>query len=86
MPPISNCIFAPRAKSDAPILRPTGVEPVKVTPETLGCETIASPTSAPVPITRLNTPSGKPARAIISDNSQADPGTSSAGLKTTVLP
>ncbi|MEP2093282.1 MAG: hypothetical protein ABJI45_22685 [Paracoccaceae bacterium] len=34
--------------SAAPNLRPTGVEPVKVTLETLGCETIVYPVSAPL--------------------------------------
>lgn len=37
-------------------------------------------------MTRLNTPGGIPAREMISVNACADPGTSSAGLNTTVFP
>ena len=86
LPPISSCILPPRANTLAPILRPTTEDPVKETPATFGCSTIAAPVSAPCPIRRLNTPSGKPAREIISARAQAEPQTSSEGLKTTVLP
>ena len=37
-------------------------------------------------MTRLNTPGGSPARAMMSASAQAQPGTKSAGLNTTVLP
>ena len=37
-------------------------------------------------MTRLNTPSGSPASAMISASAQAEPGTRSAGLRTTQLP
>ena len=86
LPPISSCILPPRANTLAPILRPTAEEPVKVMPATFGCSTSAAPVSAPCPINRLNTPSGRPAREIISARAQAEPHTSSEGLKTTVLP
>ena len=65
---------------------PAATEPVKLIAATLGEFRIASPTSEPRPITRLNTPSGRPLRAMISLSAQAQPGTRSAGLKTTVLP
>ena len=51
-----------------------------------GDPTIASPTSAPEPVTRLTTPAGKPASAISSTRSVAQCGVSLAGLNTTVLP
>ena len=54
--------------------------------ETSGLSTIASPTSAPLPVTRLTTPGGKPASAISSTTSVAQCGVSLDGLKTTVLP
>ena len=47
---------------------------------------MTSPTTEPRPITRLNTPAGMPARARMSAIAQAQPGTRSAGLNTTVLP
>ncbi len=49
-------------------------------------EQMSDPRPSPEPITRLNTPAGMPERAMISDSACAEPGTSSAGLKTTVLP
>ncbi|MDF2972543.1 MAG: hypothetical protein K0R61_2993 [Microvirga sp.] len=66
--------------------RPVGTEPVKEMAETLGLCSMASPTTEPLPITRLNTPAGTPARMMISESAWAEPGTSSAGLNTTVLP
>lgn len=66
--------------------RPTPTEPVKLTASTSLALTMASPTSRPRPITRLNTPAGRPAREMISAMAQAQPGTRSAGLITTQLP
>jgi hypothetical protein len=65
---------------------PVAVEPVKLIAFTRASFSIASPTTLPCPIARLNTPGGNPARLMISANAQAQPGTRSAGLKTTVLP
>ena len=65
---------------------PTAWEPVKVTPRTRGSATSRSPTTRPGPITRLQTPSGTPAREMISASDQALAGTSSAGLHTTAHP
>src|SRR5256886_17523019 len=47
---------------------------------------IASPTTAPRPMTRLNTPAGRPERLRMSASAQPQPGTRSAGLNTTQLP
>jgi len=47
---------------------------------------MASPTTAPRPMTRLNTPAGRPERLRMSASAQPQPGTRSAGLNTTQLP
>src|SRR5256885_1648972 len=47
---------------------------------------MASPTTAPRPMTRLNTPAGRPQRLRMSASAQPQPGTRSAGLNTTQLP
>ena len=60
--------------------------PVNEMTLTSGLSTIASPTSAPPPVTRFTTPGGKPASAMSSTRSIAQCGVSLAGLKTTVLP
>ncbi len=86
LPPISSWTFAIRAIAFAAMLRPVSTEPVKLMPATSGLVTIVSPTTEPRPITRLNTPAGKPAFARISAIAHAQPGTRSAGFMTTVLP
>ena len=65
---------------------PVATEPVNVTPLTRGSVVITGPTTEPRPSTRLSAPLGRPARCRMSTSSYAEPGTSSAGLKTTVLP
>ena len=70
----------------AATLAPVATEPVNVTASTFLWSRIAWPTTEPRPTTRLNTPLGTPARTMISDSAWAQPGTRSAGLKTTVLP
>ena len=65
---------------------PVSTEPVNETAATSGEPTIASPTTAPRPITRLNTPGGTPASSRILASAQAQPGTRSAALNTTQLP
>src|SRR2546421_11684766 len=47
---------------------------------------MAPPTTAPRPMTRLNTPAGRPERLRMSASAQPQPGTRSAGLNTTQLP
>ncbi len=56
------------------------------TMSTSGCLAIASPTSGPVPQTRLNTPGGRPASAHSSAKTKAVSGATSEGLSTTVQP
>src|SRR5258708_38264567 len=65
---------------------PTSTEPVKLIAEISGALTSTSPIIAPEPITRLKTPAGSPARAMISASAQAEPGTRSAGFKTKQIP
>ena len=47
---------------------------------------IAAPTSAPRPLTRLNTPAGTPAACMISAQMMAENGDSSDGFSTMVQP
>ncbi len=47
---------------------------------------MASPTTGPVPVTRLNTPAGKPAESMTSARMKASSGVTSDGLSTTQLP
>ena len=62
--------------------------PVNEMSGTSGCFTSESPAypSSPKPLTRLNTPSGRPASSKMSAHSCADSGVNSAGLRTTVFP
>ena len=88
LPPISSCTFfiGSEATQAAATRRPVATEPVNEIAFTPGSRSIASPTKEPRPITRLNTPGGRPARAMISARAEAVAGTSSAGLSTTQLP
>ena len=65
---------------------PARVEPVNDMKSISGCADIASPTVAPSPCTRLNTPFGVPAACRISANSTAFSGATSLGLRTIVQP
>src|SRR5207244_11437262 len=65
---------------------PAPVEPVKEMPCTRGSLTSTSPTSLPLPVTRLSTPPGRPASSKISTSLVAMIGVSEAGLNTTALP
>ena len=53
---------------------------------TPGWAAIASPTTGPVPVTRLKTPAGRPAASITSASRKALSGVTSLGLSTTVQP
>ena len=66
--------------------RPARVEPVKLTMSVCGCATIASPTTGPVPVTRLKTPAGSPTASHTSASTNALSGTTSLGFSTTVQP
>src|SRR5688572_11008969 len=65
---------------------PTSNEPVKVTPSTSGLSTSACPTTEPDPVTKLTTPSGRPASRKQSTSKHTIQAVSEAGLITIVLP
>ena len=65
---------------------PARVEPVKETMSTLGWVTMASPTTGPMPVTRLKTPAGSPTSSMTSARAKAFRGATSLGLSTTVQP
>ena len=65
---------------------PARVEPVNDIMSISGWRDMASPTVGPSPLTRLNTPAGKPASSMISANSMALSGAISDGFSTTVQP
>ena len=66
--------------------RPVSDEPVNEITGTSRLSTIASPTSAPEPVTRLTVPGGNPASSMSSTSSVAQWGVSDDGLNTTVFP
>ncbi len=68
------------------MVRPVAEDPVNEMTGTSRLSTIASPTSAPEPVTRFTTPGGNPASSISSTRSVAQWGASLDGLNTTVLP
>ena len=85
-PPISHCTFDPAAEALAMTPAPTPTDPVNVTASTSRLVEIASPTTRPGPMTRLSTPSGRPASRRMHTSACALAGTISAGLNTIVLP
>jgi hypothetical protein len=86
LPPSSSETRLSRRAARWAISLPVVEEPVNEMIETSGLSTMASPTSPPLPVTRLTTPGGKPASAINSTSSVAQCGVSDDGLNTTVLP
>ena len=86
LPPISSWNLAPRLSAASAMRFPVATEPVKLIASMPGWSMIACPTTEPLPITRLKTPAGSPARLMMSASAQAQPGTRSAGLNTTQLP
>ena len=66
--------------------RPARGDPVSDTMSTRGCATSASPTSGPVPLTRLKTPFGSPASRASSAKMNELSGAISLPLSTTVHP
>ena len=66
--------------------RPARVDPVSDTMATSGWTVSRSPTTGPVPVTRLKTPGGSPAASTISARMKALSGATSLGLTTTVQP
>ena len=85
LPPSSRLSFLPLPAVAWRMSRPTSVLPVKAILAMPGCAVRAWPT-APSPVTRLNTPAGRPTSWQISANSSAVSDVCSAGLKTMVLP
>ncbi|MNT15379.1 hypothetical protein D3C72_1504300 [compost metagenome] len=84
--PISSWQRTKLAAVAAATRRPVSTEPVKLR-ALMPLEWISrSPTSEPLPITRLKVPAGRAWRAMISVRAQALAGTALAGLNTTALP
>ncbi|MDT4871645.1 hypothetical protein FQZ97_1067850 [compost metagenome] len=86
LPPSSSATRLMSRAASSPTRCPARVDPVKDTMSTSGCPAIASPTSGPVPETRLNAPAGKPISWKISANRNALNGATSEGFSTTVHP
>ena len=86
LPPSSRLTRFSRRAARSAIRLPVADDPVNEMTGTSGESTIASPTSAPPPVTRLTVPAGNPASAISSTTRVAQWGVSLAGLNTTVLP
>ena len=86
LPPNSNVTRFRLSAAALEIAVPARVEPVKDTISTSGWFDSWVPTPAPSPLTRLNTPSGKPAASTASAKIIAFRGDSSDGLSTIVQP
>ena len=86
LPPSSSATGFGACAASSDTRRPARVEPVKETMSVSGCETIASPTTGPVPVTRLKTPCGSPTSSTTSASTKALRGTTSLGFSTTVQP
>ncbi len=86
LPPSSSDTFFTVWLATSATRLPARVLPVKLTMSTSGCAEMASPTTGPMPVTRLNTPAGRPASAMTSARMNALIGATSDGLSTTVLP
>ena len=86
LPPSSSWVRCPCTAAAAITLRPTGVEPVNVTMSTPACPANRVPTSAPPPVTTLNTPSGRPASLASRASVSVVNGVISAGLMMTLQP
>ncbi|MNN32289.1 hypothetical protein D3C81_1460090 [compost metagenome] len=85
-PPSSRVSRFISSSAARPTVRPTGVEPVKVSLSMPGWVAMAAPTTLPRPVTMLMTPSGMPASCTSSAKRKADSEVSSAGLTTAVQP
>ncbi len=86
LPPSSIATGLTVAAASSETRRPARVEPVKETKSTPGWPAIASPTTGPIPVTRLKTPGGRPTDSITSARMKAFSGTISLGFSTTVQP
>ena len=86
LPPSSSVTRLSVSAATPAIVRPTGVDPVNETWSTCGWRVSRSPTTRPLPGTRLNAPAGSPASSKTRASSKAASGVSPAGLSTTVVP
>ena len=86
LPPSSSATGFRLRPAVAAITRPVAVPPVNPTMSTPGCDTKASPVTAPRPFTRLTTPAGSPASCSTSTIRRTESGVNSEGLSTQVLP
>ena len=86
LPPSSSATRFSDCDATSATRLPARVEPVNDTMSTSGWAAIASPTDGPVPVTRLNTPAGRPTSLITSASTNASSGAISLGLSTTVQP
>ena len=86
LPPNSKATRLILCDANSPTRFPARVDPVKLTISTSGWLAKTSPTSGPVPFTKLKTPAGKPLSWMISAKIMALMGAISLGFKTTVHP
>ena len=86
LPPSSSATRLTPCAASSEMRLPARVEPVNEIMSTCGWRTSASPTVWPKPVTRLNTPLGRPAASITSARAKALNGATSEGLSTTVQP
>src|SRR3569832_1901394 len=86
LPPSSSATRLTVAAATTEMRLPARVEQVNDTISTSGLPTSASPIFGPVPLTRLNTPGGKPAASMTSASTKAFNGATSDGFNTTVHP
>ena len=86
LPPSSRAIFFTCPEASSMIRLPARVEPVNEIMLTSGLVTSASPTTGPVPVTRLKTPRGSSISSRISARTNAVSGATSLGFRTIVHP
>ncbi len=85
-PPSSRATRLTVAAATSDTLLPARVEPVNDIMSTPSWPARASPTTGPNPVTRLNTPAGRPTSSKMSASTNAFRGATSLGLRTTVQP
>ena len=86
LPPSSKATRLMLCAANSPTRLPARVDPVKLTISTSGWPAKTSPTSGPVPLTKLKTPAGRPLSWMISAKIMALIGAISLGFNTTVHP
>ncbi|MNC61595.1 hypothetical protein D3C75_1115460 [compost metagenome] len=86
LPPSSRLTLMMFSAAASITFCPAGTLPVRLTIPTFGLLASSLPTSAPLPVTRLNTPLGSPAASTILLKATALFGDSALGLTTIVFP